>query len=343
VIDLSVADSALGEAPRWAIPPLSERVLHLHLWTPVDPQTSLCAALETLGPYRQLAWTRLEPESRARHLLAAVSEHAPTLLWMQLQTPGVVSPAVLEQVRVKAPGIRIVSWCGDVGRNPAWSHELAPACDAVFFSSTTQVDQHRAAGFPNAAYLQIGYDSGTHYADTDVERAGVVFAGQRFEMCGWSFLPEQEIELRTRTITALHGVLGDKFACYGQNWPSWSHPPMHPPVVAERYRRAIAAVSVSITSKLGRYTSDRLFRALACGPAVLVKRFAEMEALGLEDGVTCLVWDTPEECVDLAQYVLAHPEIAARIGAYGADLARDCHGWNRRMGEMYAYLDVTRD
>lgn len=343
MIDLSSADSPRGERPK-RVEPKAERVLHLHLWTSVEGQQSLCDALAALGPYRRLDWTRVDREVLPEQLRAAVREHRPTLLWMQLQTDGVVTGALLDELRALSPGLRIVSWCGDVGRNPAWSHRIAPHVDALFFSSTTQAEQHRAAGFPNAAYLQIGYDTETHYPPLHgVDRSGTVFFGQRFDLSGWPYLPEHEIQLRTETIRALGAAFGLGFAAYGSGWEgyAWGHPPLFPALSAERYRRARCAVSVSITSRLGRYSSDRLFRALACGPVVLVKRFDDMEALGLADGGNCLVWDSPDDCVELVRFAdgLADEE-RARIGWAGAMLARSQHTWLDRMHEMAAYLEL---
>jgi len=349
VIDLSKADSPPGVMPLRA-EPREERVLHLHLGTSLEPQTSLCAALASLVDpddpvgYRRINWVGHDTARVRARLVEQARVGQPTLLWMQLQTGGVVDPQTLMAVREVAPGVRIVSWCGDIGRDPSWSHELAPYCDAMFFSSMTQAHQHREAGFPNAAYLQIGYDTETHHgrrAAGAPPRHKVVFQGQNYNT-PWVHCPEAEPEARRELVHRLNREFGpDAFAVYGQNWGGIESGVLQPAVSALRYRDAIAAVSISLTSRYARYSSDRLFRALACEPVVLVKRFDDMAALGLKGAENCLVFDTPEECAHLARVVLYDGDSWVReIATAGGKLAREHHTWPVRMEEMAAYLEV---
>jgi glycosyltransferase involved in cell wall biosynthesis len=117
---------------------------------------------------------------------------------------------------------------------------------------------------------------------------------------------------------------------------------------AHAYRFSRCALSISLTSKLKRYSSDRLFRALACGPVVLVKRFAEYSALGLRDGVNCFLFDTPEEASALASRILKETsdggayELWRSIGKAGAELAFEHHTWTCRMREQAVYLNYLR-
>lgn len=353
MIDLSKGDSPPGVMPLRA-ETKDERVLHLHLGSRLEPQLSLQEALASLGAdgqtaYRQVNWMEYEHGSpRVRELLLELArEQRPTLLWMQLQTPGVVDPQTLMAVRDVAPDVRIVSWCGDIGRDPAWSHALAPYCDALLFSSLTQAKQHREAGFPNAGYLQIGYDLHTHHdrRENPSPRHKVVFQGQNYTH-PWVHCPEAEPELRKEVVTSLHNTFGrEGFAVYGQNWNGIESGVTDPLVSALRYRDAIAAVSISLTSDYERYSSDRLFRALACAPVVLVKRFADMAALGLEDSKNCFVFETAEECVRLSKAVLDAQGTSTgawmrEVAEAGAKLAREHHTWEVRMEEMAAYLEV---
>lgn len=359
MIDLSPCDSATDCRPLLG-PTRVERVLHIHLWTEGEPQTSLRNALAHLtddagGGYRRIDWTRFQNSiERDATILRVAEELRPTLVWMQLQTAGVVSPALISELR-KISNPLIVSWCGDVGRDPAWSHALAPHVDAMLFSSMTQVEEHRALGFVNAAYLQIGYDedvhqanpwprpsaSGAHFAN---RMNRVLFLGQNYRDASWNeFLPDHEAELRRNVIAELKRT--QLLNLYGPGW----HPRV--PVIdrvqaAHEYRSAACALSISLTSKLKRYSSDRLFRALACGPVVLVKRFEEYGSLGLRHGVNCLLFDTPNEAVELASIVLREYERSASgwdlVGAAGAALAREYHTWTQRMREQAVYLEYLR-
>jgi hypothetical protein len=371
MIDLSPYDSPRGMRPFRAEPRKDERVLHIHLWAPGEPQLSLCQALAVLGAdfrsggcYERVDWPRIDNHDRRdATIMACVRQIKPTLIWMQLQTPGIVRPHLIQQIREVVPEAVIVSWCGDVGRDPAWSHQLGPHVDALLFSSVTQAKEHRAAGFPNAAYLQIGYDEDYHIAEplvrnhlvrvpemhpeyAFVRESRVAFFGQNYTDSHWRGLPGHEAQLRRDVV----GALLDAQIPLALHGSGWSRPPARPALLprdaALVYRQSRLALSISLTSKLERYTSDRLFRALACGCCTLVKRFDDMEALGLQDSVNCLVFDTPAEAAMLAQAYLndnAPPaHFAHEIREAGALLARTEHTWPVRMAEQQVYLDAIR-
>jgi hypothetical protein len=355
VIDLSPCDSAPGERPLRVAQLSQERVLHVHLWTNEEPQTGLCNALASLGgPYARVDWPK--HSTKKSHggwsdlddeILSPAFDIKPTLVFMQLQTGGVVDAELVASLRRSCdPSAVFISWCGDVGRDPAWSHSIAPYFDAMLFSSMTQVEQHRAAGFPNAAYLQIGYDTDVHHDFSTEGREGVVFLGQNYTDKAWAqWMPDHEGQLRRDAVMALRDADLD-FTVYGQNWDGhWGGArTLNREDSAYVYRHALAAVSISLTSKYKRYSSDRLLRALACAPVVLVKRFEEMSSWGLEHGKNCLIWNTPEELVAHARVVLSegYSQRMHTIAAGGRYLALNQHTWGARMDEMRVYVDYIR-
>lgn len=370
MIDLSPCDSAPGNMPLWQEPRRDERVLHIHLGAPGEPQTSLCDELFQLTgggdpgyiTHERVNWYAQERNALPEIILRAAARVQPTLIWMQLQGK-VLEPSFLRILKKRHPNALIVSWCGDVGRDPAWSHELAPVLDALLFSSMTQVEEHRAAGFPNAAYLQIGYDTDVHHLPEREaffdRKHRLVFLGQNYDDKAWTHLPGHEAQLRRDAVRAMRDMEDVDFVLYGQNWDGhWGgEGVLNREGSAECYRNSTCALSISLTSKLKRYSSDRLLRALACGPAVFVKRFAEMSSWGLQHRVNCLVWSTIAELRDLARWAFypysafapysieVGDEVRAElreIGFAGALLAREFHTWERRMGEQAVYLEYLR-
>lgn len=363
MIDLSPCDSAYGKPPKHALPVRGqERVLHVHLGNPHEPQTGLCAALKSLGDateceeqYVKIDWTQFEHDKLQEVLKMVAHNFNPTLVFMQLQTDGVIDPGTIDEIDQICygqddSGPLFVSWCGDVGRDPAWSHKLAPKMDAMLFSSMTQVEEHRAAGFVNAAYLQIGYDTDTYYYPPDDATRGhdVIFLGQNYSDTGWTI--PHEAELRRQIVrmfdNRFNGEGRKRFICGGAGWSNeqlhFASNPRDREEEAWCYWASKCAISLSLTSSLRRYSSDRLLRALACGPAVLVKRFEEMSSWGLTNGYNCCVWDTPEECLQLATELVAGPVLSKTIGQNGAKLALDKHTWGWRMHELAVYLEYIR-
>lgn len=328
-----------------------ERVLHVHLATPDDPQAGLVRALSGLGDYGQVDWPKArERGTLAAEILALANRLRPTLVFMQLQTANVVGPDLIAQLRpLLAPRGVVATWCGDVAAENSpwtvgWQVPLGQAVDLTLHTSLTHVQALRAAGIPGAAYLQIGYDA-EQYRPTPMEPVhDVVFLGNRYYSPSYlASLQQHDAGLREAVIFALREALGPRFGLYGSGHEGGlggiplarAH---------EAYWRSRMGLNVSLCNFFGAYSSDRIFRILGCGALLLTKRFPLMSSYGLTHGDNCLIWDTPAEAVALARAYLA-PERAAeraQIAAAGARLAAERHTWEARMGELAALLQAAR-
>ena len=330
------------------VTPQRERVLHLHLATPDDPQAGLVRAMRSLGDYVQIDW-----QAAGAGLAAAVLEAAnwlrPTLVFMQLQTPGVVSPDLVAKLRpLLAPGGVVVTWCGDVaGRNSPWTVDwqvpLGQAVDLTLHSSFTHVRALRAAGV-NSAYLQIGYDVGQyHPVPGAIPVHDVCFLGNRYYSPEYlKSMRQHDAGLRDAVIGAMSKAFGSRFGLYGSGHAG-GQGQIALSKAHEAYHRAKIGLNVSLCNFFDAYSSDRIFRILGCGTLLLAKRFPT-NCFGLVHGENCLLWDTPAEAVELARGILAPGREAdrARIAAAGAELAQKHHTWEARMGELAALLQALR-
>jgi len=351
-------DPRRGQAPWRASPSRPERVLHIHLSTPEEPQTSLCRALASLAgdDYRRVDWTALGTPERAPAVVAAAAELRPTLVFMQLQAPGILAPATIAAVRhaSRQPDLVIASWCGDVGgvngpfRAPGaqWAFDLAAHCDLMLYTSLSQVRAHRSRGMLNAAYLQIGYDEDRYFEGPDEAHGSgydVAFLGANYNDRQWTNFPGHEAGLRRGLVDALRGEFRQRFGLFGHGW---GHGVGHLPPArsGDIYRAAHLAVNVSICSFLERYSSDRLFRALACGTPVLMRAFEDWRSFGLVHGENVLVWETASEALTVARAWLdPHRRDSLRaIGRGGASLVREHHSWGVRMQELYPLIAAVR-
>lgn len=351
---LTQVDPELGEFPPQSAP-RPERVLHVHLRTDEDPQDSLAQALRKLGThgYGMVDWLRFPNRSQRENAIRdAVARLAPTLIFMQLQGDH-ISPQLVRQIRsgIRDPSLAIVLWCGDVGTtngpwsgfSDGWSHAMAREVDAMLYTGTGQVTMHRARGMQNAAYLQIGFEE-SRYGPAASREYGrqhdVVFMGQNYGP-QWDVIPQNEAQLR-RDVVSVFRKKFKRFGIYGTRWGRASH--LHQSQAAGVYHRSLMAISVSLTSQLGRYTSDRMIRSMACGTPTLVKRFVDMEGMGLVHGENVLAWDTVDEAVTLARDWLrpARHEELLKLGRAGAELMRSHHTWVVRMHELSAILKALR-
>ncbi len=331
------------------VTPRRERVLHLHLATPDDPQAGLVRALRSLGDYVQIDW-----QAAGQGLPAAVLEAAnwirPTLVFMQLQTPGAVSPDLVARLRpLLAPGGVVVTWCGDVaGRNSpwdvGWQVALGQAVDLTMHSSLTHVRALRAVGV-NSAYLQIGYDPQQyHPVPGAIPVHDVCFLGNRYYSAEYlKSMRQHDAGLRDAVIGAMSKAFGSRFGLYGSGHKG-GQGAIPLAQAHEAYHRAKIGLNVSLCNFFDAYSSDRIFRILGCGTLLLAKRFPLASVFGLSHSENCLIWDTPAEAVELARGILAPGREAdrARIAAAGAELARQHHTWEARMGELAALLAAVR-
>lgn len=351
---IAALDPKRGELPA-AVEPRSERVLHYHLWTEEDPQNGLANAMSQLGniAHGRIDWPTLAPAQRATEFLGMASELHPTVVFLQLQGPDALDLGAIARVRRenRDPSLVVIAWSGDVGPtngpwpgfSDAWAYELAKHVDLMLFTGTGQVQMHRERGMQNAAYLQIGFDEdryhpgpATHYGS----QHDVVFLGQDY---GSNFdrIPGQESQLRRDLVHAFERS-SLRFAAYGSGWSS--NTSAHQTTAGDVYRSSQMALSVSLVSGLGRYSSDRLIRAMACGTPTLVKAFDDMEGWGLRDGVNVIAWNNADEAVEKARHWLdpSRRDALLAIGAAGAELMKTRHTWSYRLKELAALIQAVR-
>lgn len=349
---IEAVDPVVGTAPPRA-PVGRERVLHWQLWTRDDPQTCMVGALRRYGSAGSHVepWTSLGPRDRGRRFLEIMHALRPTVVFLQCQDPGAIPIEALHEARTdpgRDPALVVCVWSGDIGptKGPwpstgdGWQYRIAPEVDLMLFTGTGTVQIHRQRGMKNAAYLQIGYDTDRYYLGTDQgygRRHSIVFMGQNY---GPSFdgVPTTEAPLRRQAVGALRAIPG--FVAYGAGFGA-PIPQVH---TGDVYRASSMALSISLVSSLGRYTSDRMLRSMACGCPTLVKKFADMEGMGLEDGENCIIWDTVPELLDKARHWLEphRREQLREIGKSGAKLMMTRHTWDARMLELAALVRAVR-
>jgi hypothetical protein len=273
----------------------------------------------------------------------------PTLVFMQIQRVSPITAELVEQLRGCCdPDVVIVNWDGDQHHEPdapqrAWFRELGQACDTSLVVNTAHQPIYAAAGVRNPGYLQIGIDPDI-YKPTDPTPCTpqVVLLASRYG--GYAaYKHRQDI---ADTLEKTYG--GNVFGVYGSGWSG----PSGRPMVAQTqeagiYNAAGVAVSMSIRNDLPRYTSDRLFRALASGAYVAVERFPDMEGLGLVDEVNCEFWTGWGELQDIILRVSDsghYRETARQVDLrYQARLlAHTYHTWDARMPELLYIVDAVR-
>lgn len=347
-------DPVPGQLPPRATP-RAERILHVHLRSGDEPQQSMVDAFRSMGSkgYALVDWISMDEPARNAAILQAARQISPTLVFMQLHQPCVAA-SVLRTIRseIHDPSLVLALWSGDVawqqgpwpGFGDEWSHEYAKLVDVMLYSGTGQVEGQRARGMKNAAYLQIGYDEDRYFPGPEDQygaRHDVLFLAQNYPQSREA-VPLHDIHTRRDAVKAFSKAF-KRFGVYGRGWAPGT-PTVPPSASGDLYRKSHMAISISTCSTLGRYTSDRTFRAMACGTPCLIKRFADMEGLGFVHGQNVLAFDTIPEAVGIAKDFLSPGRRTQlrEIGRNGAALVQQHHTWGVRMHELASILQALR-
>lgn len=349
---------APGCRPLAIEPRRDERVLHVCLRVPGDPQAALAAALKSISSdYVEVDWMKVKQagESVADVACVLARLQRPTLVFIQAQTPGVLDWTGIAKLRpLCAPNCVFIQWDGDQHHAPdapqrEWFVNLGRACDVSLICNTEYPLVYDRMGV-RCGYLNIGVDADIWQPTTpDIKAPPIVLLASNYA----------HIEKYSRRVAAarmLSARFPTAFAAYGYGWELDGRVTGRPFVPHEReapiYSKALAAVSISIRNDLPRYTSDRLFRCLASGVPTLVERFPDMEGLGLRDGTrdpswaegaNCYAWSTLDELSALVCWVLdgCGRELLKMAGERGRQLALT-HTWQARMAELAAIVESLR-
>lgn len=339
---------AAGQMPPWRAPRIEERVLHLALRDYRERQPGLATALQSIATaYADVDWQAVAQRDGlgavAPAVVAAAMAIRPTLVFLQLQLENVLTPAdILALRRACDPSAVIISWDGDQHHEPedrerGWYVNVGRVCDASLLVSTGLADRYASLGVVRPGYLNFGVDGAIYRPTTPREGTpGVVFLAANYPHI-------RAYDRRVEAVRMLTKQLGPAFGVYGNGWQEFAagHPWLRQDEEAEIYSAAKLAISISIRNDLPRYTCDRPFRAMASGCVTLIERFPDCGALGFEDGVNCFLWSEQDELLSLVRRLLDADLGSVRRAA--AELVRECHTWQARMGELEATVDAIRE
>jgi len=289
-------------------------LLHFGLFSKHEPQQGLRNAMRKLSDrYTEFSWVQ-RPRRAMIDLEVLIKKHKPDTVFMQIQTPNIISAAMLK----KYPNIRFFNFSGDVVPEiPKWFFDLVPYCTTLF----TNTDW--VAEVPGAKYMQISCDLNIYKPEGKrVQTAPVVFMGNNHgSQFPLSKLREEMVER-----------FKDKpwFQVYGRGWGSGVQDLNYKQEQeAAVYRSAKIGINLSHMD-LGSYTSDRMFRIMASGAMCLAYRHKDIEK-EFDDGIHLQVWRNLDELEYLIEFYLKNGDQRNRITTSGCKLIHEKYNWTERL------------
>jgi hypothetical protein len=317
---------------------VKRKVLHIALNAGGKRQEALCKAFEGIGEYQEIDWMAI----RDRHGIAFLRNHIlnikdqfdPSLIFMQLQTPGIIDSVVADQLR--EGNCIVVNWTGDVRQPiPKWYWDLGKHVSITCFSNEADVMEFEKAGLP-AEFLNIGFDETIYTNEGTIQAApSIVFLGSHYGMDAFPLS-----RMRYEMVQELRQKYGNEFGCFGNGW-DFPSKMLDEKQEAELYRSCKIAINVSHFN-LERYASDRIFRMMGSGALCLSHRYPGIE----KDFIVGAELDTFSSYADLhskIEYYLFHnPYKGQDIALAGHELVHRAHTWKKRIDQLLTIIHEHR-
>jgi glycosyltransferase involved in cell wall biosynthesis len=241
-------------------------------------------------------------------------------VFMQLQTDLAILPETVAYMSEKS---LVFNWTGDVREELNYftkygSHVI------TLFTNETDVNKMISYGY-RSDYLQTGYDHKYYYCTNEkykYRQQGIVFCGNNYS----SKYPLSEY--RIKAVRRLATVFKEHFVLYGSGW---SEVGINSSGVSGNVQEARLYNYCSIAINLShfnykRYSSDRLFRELACGSMVLTHNFQDYEKDFVNEKHFA-VWNDIDDLIDKCDNYLSDNKKAREIAYFGMQEAEKNYRW----------------
>ncbi|MES2395657.1 MAG: glycosyltransferase [Bacteroidota bacterium] len=288
-------------------------------------QEDIREALATLGDVIYWDWSGRNM-SFNRDIRNLVDTHRPDIIFLQLQTDGIIDKHTAAYISQKS---FTINWTGDVRSPlPQWFKDIAPHIGVTLFTNMNDVDQMRAMGF-RADYMQIGFPTKIFNSKAKaVNVPDIIFMGNNVGGFPLSSMRKQMVDI-------LKQKYGNRFAVYGVGYPGSNYIPLQTEEV-KHYRGCKVAINISHFN-FRRYSSDRIFRLMGSGAFCLSHHYQDIEK-DFEIGAHLDVWKNFEELTSKIDYYLKNEDIRKCIAKTGCEHVHKNHTWMNRIDDLKALL-----
>jgi hypothetical protein len=249
-----------------------------------------------------------------RDLLAIASECKPDIIFLQVQTEGVLDLRVIKELSEHS---WTMQWSGDIRIECPPKHylDVASMIDMTTFSNMKDVHGTRQAGY-TSEWLEIGFDPERYRTWENPLRSPAIVAhfndyGNQFPLSGY----------RRQIVDKLKMVFGPiDFGVFG-NFPG-AIGNFNNDQVMESRNYAGAQIAINCSNFFcERYSSDRLQRIMGTGGAVCLSHHFPDIGYMYQVGKHLDTFNTLDALVAKCKYYLNRPEIAKQMAKDGQEHA----------------------
>lgn len=285
---------------------------------------SYCGLLSQLSPFKSRSLSSFIYKKKVDEILARFTSHyKPDIIYISFAKH--LNAATLSLLREAAPAAVLIGMDGDPWpeREPG-RIETAKGLDVLMATNDgIFIDQYRQAGINKCIFMPNMCDPDLdHRYEVDQKwKSNILWTGAVQHTVGLTDGDQgrQEIvhKLAQRSDAQIYGCLG------------------RPKIEGMNYLYAISGARIGINvnayESVRLCHSDRLTQYLACGTLVLAKRFEGCDLL-YQDMKHLRYFEEPAECMDMAEWFLAHENERKKIADDGMEHCHTCFNSVRMAG-----------
>lgn len=312
----------------------NKSILHLSLNS--DFQKSLRSAIASLGKYNIIDWRKSMNENKSlkdlhTKILRAVYEYRPDFIFMQIQTPNIMTKQLISDINSLVPNVYMLNWNGDIRlETPSWMIDLA-GCKNFHtgFTNMRDVCEFEKLGL-SVHFIPISFEESVfnnHRDDVVLRKQPkLVFTGNNY---GAKF---PLTNVRMEMISLLKNIYNDSFWVQGSGWGQYSNRALSKLIGARLYKNSKISLSINNINAF-MYSSDRLYSIMACNSFALV-HYCEGLDLYFEDGKHVVYWKTYKELIDAVKHYLVDNQKRKQIAQAGFTEVWAKHRWINRIDKF---------
>lgn len=283
----------------------------------------------------QLQMFEYGKETMRKNLLKLAMHTKPDLIFLHVQSSEILDYDTVIQLSNIGFTVLYTFDCRTTEQTE-WMYNYSKHLGLVCFSNQDDVQECLRRGITNTICVQSSCYMELYHKIEVAAKHGAVFIGGNYVGTNLNFPLDTE---RVVMVDRLTAKFGDKFHVMGMGWGKNSTL-VQPREEMLTYNKAEIAISHNNFNKR-MYTSDRLWRIMACGAFCLTRYFDGIEQMFIR-GVHLDWWHTMEELEEKINFWFENAETRDRVAKNGMIEVRKNHRWSDRIKTIIDRVRVLK-